>query len=211
MSWSIGEVKALTIKAAKGAGFSWGLAEEVGASIEWLQANNAPGVRGLSDYLIWRETNQNQLTDINQFFTDPNNSQAVYCPILLGCAMLDFGFDYIAHVNAGIARVRQPILLLPFIGQSSSQAVQVTWEDCKVHLDATTLQHADQQNKLLAEQAICHFSSGQPPQTTSLLTRVPDSDQTYIQTLKDYAGKTYAPATEASRLAGAGAGLTDND
>jgi len=36
------------------------------------------------------------------------------------------------------------------------------------------------------------------------------SDQLWIQ-LSDLASKTYVPATEASRLSGAGAGLNDND
>lgn len=36
------------------------------------------------------------------------------------------------------------------------------------------------------------------------------SDQLW-QVFNDYAAKTYVPATEASRIAGAGAGLTDND
>lgn len=36
------------------------------------------------------------------------------------------------------------------------------------------------------------------------------SDQLW-QTLADFAAKTYVPASEASRMAGAGAGLTDND
>ena len=36
MSWSLGETAALALKAARGAGMSWGLAEETAASVVWL-------------------------------------------------------------------------------------------------------------------------------------------------------------------------------
>jgi len=50
----------------------------------------------------------------------------------------------------------------------------------------------------------------QASQTYPLKPRIalPADLETHLQTL---AAKTYVPATEASRLAGAGAGLTDND
>ena len=42
-------------------------------------------------------------------------------------------------------------------------------------------------------------------------TRVSDDNIAYVSILENLAYKTYAPSTEASRLAGAGAGLNDND
>ena len=43
------------------------------------------------------------------------------------------------------------------------------------------------------------------------MTRIPDTDAPSIDVLVLFAARTYAPATEASRLSGAGAGTTDND
>jgi hypothetical protein len=48
------------------------------------------------------------------------------------------------------------------------------------------------------------------PKSPPLRTRV-DLTQQHLDDLNSYAHRTYAPATEASRLAGAGAGLNDND
>ncbi len=42
-------------------------------------------------------------------------------------------------------------------------------------------------------------------------TRLPDQFACCVDRLTGYAHRTYAPATSQSRLAGAGAGLTDND
>ncbi len=49
-----------------------------------------------------------------------------------------------------------------------------------------------------------------PPSPPITHTTVTVSEQLW-QKLNDYAAKTYVPASDASRLAGAGAGLTDND
>ena len=43
------------------------------------------------------------------------------------------------------------------------------------------------------------------------VTRVPEEAKEAMATLTQFAHKTYAPSTEQSRLAGAGAGLNDND
>ena len=51
MSWSLGEVGALAVKAARGAGMPWGLADETGFAVKWLQARSLPGVTALCRYL----------------------------------------------------------------------------------------------------------------------------------------------------------------
>ena len=51
MSWSLGEIRSLSIKAARGAGMTWGLAEEAGFSVCWLEERGWPGVEALSGYL----------------------------------------------------------------------------------------------------------------------------------------------------------------
>jgi hypothetical protein len=43
------------------------------------------------------------------------------------------------------------------------------------------------------------------------IPRIPVTASACITVLNSFAKNTYAPATEASRLAGAGAGLNDND
>ena len=51
MSWSVGESGALALKAARGAGMSWGQAEEASFAVRWLQQRGAPGVEALANYL----------------------------------------------------------------------------------------------------------------------------------------------------------------
>ena len=43
MSWSLGETGAIALKATRGAGMTWGLAEEASEAIVWLQGRGLPG------------------------------------------------------------------------------------------------------------------------------------------------------------------------
>ena len=72
MSWSLGEVRALSVKATRGAGFPWGLAEEAGYAVVWLQARKVDGCAALADYLSFIATSTNSDSD---------------CPIRRGAAL----------------------------------------------------------------------------------------------------------------------------
>jgi hypothetical protein len=45
--WSLNEIEALAGKAARGAGYDWGLAEEAGQSVRWLEARDFRGADAL--------------------------------------------------------------------------------------------------------------------------------------------------------------------
>ena len=50
-SWSVSEASSLAIKAARGVGMPWGIAEEAGFALRWLTQSGAPGVTALCRYL----------------------------------------------------------------------------------------------------------------------------------------------------------------
>ena len=78
MSWSLGETGALAIKAARGAGFAWGLAEDAGFAVVWLQARGLPGAPALCSYLSWYAANNHR-----------QDEQTGRCPLLTGAAISD--------------------------------------------------------------------------------------------------------------------------
>ena len=49
-SWSVSEASSLAIKAARGVGMPWGIAEEAGFVLRWLTRSGAPGVTALCRY-----------------------------------------------------------------------------------------------------------------------------------------------------------------
>ncbi|MEO1102920.1 MAG: DUF3726 domain-containing protein, partial [Pseudomonadota bacterium] len=49
--WSLNEVEALARKATRGAGYSWGMAEEAGKATRWTCAAGWPGANALAHLL----------------------------------------------------------------------------------------------------------------------------------------------------------------
>ena len=78
MSWSLGETGALAVKAARGAGFAWGLAEDAGFAVVWLQARGLPGAPALCSYLNWYSATKHH-----------PDEKTGRCPLLTGAAISD--------------------------------------------------------------------------------------------------------------------------
>jgi hypothetical protein len=71
---------------------------------------------------------------------------------------------------------------------------------------------------ILMDSSACQIYAASDDELPAMITianaaipRVPVTASACITVLNSFAKNTYAPATEASRLAGAGAGLNDND
>ena len=199
MSWSIGETSALALKATRGAGLSWGLAEEAAGAVAWLHERNLPGVAALCSYL-------------GAVAGNPSADNPA-CPLLTGSAFSDGTITAPSGAGARIdlGRVLSPLLLLPFI---ASLPPGTMW------LEAGPLGHDGDQppdkwrSQWLVGEAPCHIVRGRSRQISpagALQTRTPSQFGCCIERLTHFAHRTYAPATSASRLSGAGAGLTDND
>ncbi len=207
MSWPLGELKALATKAARGAGFSWSLAEEAGYATQWLESHGGAGISHLSNYLQWVETNGLLEAPVDMLEASPNE-KTLKCPIALGCLVADTQ----SVTNVVAIRVKQPALLLPFvslIAGSDSIACKVNGVSITVCADGI-----DHETLELAELGLAEATVSWQPQERGDFKCVTNSrasdDKEAIRALLRFADTTYAPATEASRL-GAGAGTSDND
>jgi len=203
MSWSLGETAALALKAARGAGLSWGLAEEAAAAVIWLHRHDLPGISALCSYLGNPDGK-------------PRTDGA--CPILTGCALIDGAMPSPQGPGDVIemGTVRAPLLLLPFVARL---------EDGSIWLLASHSGQPDDQmidgsfgdrwaSHCLSGTAACrlrHESRRQVVAPQREVLRLADHFACCVDRLGTFAHRTYAPATGQSRLSGAGAGLTDND
>jgi len=199
MSWSIGEIRSLALKAARGAGMEWGMAEEAGFALEWLERNALPGTKALAYYL--------------SSYNASDESRHEYCPIMLGCRIADSNNWHLADK----ALVNQPLLITPFLASlAGDRVLQLAWLDTTIKLtesyafpvshgefftSQTTMRFTISIKKIRPNNLSKHEKS----------TRIPYTQSQPVKILSHLAHKTYAPATEASRIAGAGAGLNDND
>ena len=85
MSWSLNEVEALSRKAARGAGLSWGLAEEAGRATRWLVVHGLPG----PEVLLAALTRLDGLPHEARAPLDGWQARDTLCPVTTGAALAD--------------------------------------------------------------------------------------------------------------------------
>ncbi|MEM6656494.1 MAG: DUF3726 domain-containing protein [Pseudomonadota bacterium] len=209
MTLSLNEVEALAKKAARGAGYSWGMAEEAGRATRWLCAHDVDGVLALAHLL--KQLDGIEFTDFSPIIGEIWCARGAHlCPISAGATMSDRAGvlrDHPVHMQA----VLQPVLLGAFAGQVAmhlGEVVTVTWNQTVLATDGHTQSVTGETHQPLANAAIS--VGGRMGQCQVGKTRA-DPDTTGLEILNRFAHRTYAPATEESRLKGAGAGIADND
>lgn len=192
--WSLNEIQSLALKAARGAGFDWGVAEDAGQAVRWLSARDLPGADAL-------------LTACGA----GARAAPETCSLTIGCALSD---GLIGVSEFATRPVTSPLLILPFMAwraerEKTSLALHWNDSDFLVRADGELFIEAETVNPKTAEVTI---RSHEPDDLVHVREgfRATVGCEIYVS-LSELAGRTYAPATEASRESGAGAGLTDND
>ena len=199
MSWSLSETAALALKAARGAGMSWGLAEETAASVVWLHSRGLPGISALSFYLE---------------HAGAPESPGFRCPIMKGCALIDGIIDIpeTRSQTLDLGHLHAPMLLLPFVARLEPGHFWLFAPGIKGQVDIAS--GNDWPRHFLRGSGSCKISLEDGPQidpSLATVTRVDSRFASCFDRLEAFAHRTYAPATGQSRMSGAGAGLTDND
>ncbi|MGB7243103.1 MAG: DUF3726 domain-containing protein [Sulfitobacter sp.] len=216
MTHSLNEIEALAKRAARGAGLSWGMAEEAAKATRWLASHNLPGVELLADVLRLNDrTPQAQVAPVSL----TGNWQALsgtLCPIASGAALNDCA-DKLAQDGAfGMVNVSHPLLVLPFAAWAAlhiDAPVLVSWMDVRIVTNGYGLWLNGPQSQVenRAPVTLTCAVATQPENAVSNPTMRGRLDRAAGAQLNTFAGRTYAPATEESRRLGAGAGVSDND
>ncbi|PHP28212.1 DUF3726 domain-containing protein [Limimaricola cinnabarinus] len=208
MICSLNEIEALSRKAARGAGMSWGLAEEAGKAVRWLSDNGFAGPWLLAELL--RRNDGTPYADLV-----PRPSDGIWrarsgplCPIIAGALICDRADELKAGAALRLQEVAVPLLLAPFAAaasRSAGVALALEWQGVSLLFGggAPKLDGAAGATAT-AGPVTLSTREGQAPAGGPA---APDRHVTAetFQILESFAFRTYAPATEASR-AGAGAG-----
>ena len=186
MSWSLGEVASLVAKAARGAGHPWGVAEEAAWAVRWL---SACGVDGAEICATWLARDEGA------------------CPVSAGLAIRDRGG---VSLPSELGDLAAPALVLPFLAWTLADdgQVGVTMAGCRCVLSREGMTLSGELPNRAAVEVRAHDGPRPAPRA---VWRVASISQSALGELQALATRTYAPASEQSRLLGAGAGLTDND
>ena len=201
---SLSEIETTTKRASRAAGFSWGVAEEIGKGIRLLELFGFPGVKNLNQYYLNRnKENFENLTLINQ--NNKKNTMPI-CPISLGISFLDqiktleplkkFTFQQIAY----------PILLLPFLSRGSEiigKKILFKFDDNEFLLNFNVNISSNFLKKefpLIAKDIQIIFLENEDTFT--------DIEWKSLYKISE---DTFVEETESLKQGAAGAGLTDND
>ncbi|MEO0566644.1 MAG: DUF3726 domain-containing protein [Pseudomonadota bacterium] len=216
MSISLGEVQSLSVKAARGAGMEWGLAEEAGMAARWLCVHGLPGVEALAG-LLRDQDGGDYASSRPQTRSWPWYAEGQsLCPIKTGAAICDRARLIKSGEGFALQSTAWPILLAPFLASAASltgKALKVSWQHVAVCVSSDSTSVDGNVDMLMcpetANVAIKEVSALQCELLLPHFRARPD--EASLEYLTRLAHRTYAPETEQSRLSGAGAGLTDND
>lgn len=214
MSYALIEVEATSKKAARGAGYSWGMAEEAAKASRWLCANGLDGVGVLARVLESADGADLARHAPHSFAGDWRAETGEMCPLMAGAALADTAAFW-SKSDKRIGSVIAPVMLLPFAAMSARAlgiSVTVKWAGSQATTDGTvtSLEVGESGGLLDLANEVTVQTGGTVGTPLAEARRAMPSEADWIL-LNTYAHRTYAPDTEASRLRGAGAGLNDND
>ena len=212
VSYSLSEIEALAVKAARGAGYCWGLAEEAGMAARWLAQAGQPGPSLLMACL---EAPRGAAPVIDGQTWSANGDNRL-CPLITGATLSDRASLAGGPGGAGVTlcNLGFPALILPFAAAAARRlglALRVDWDGVAVCLSPEAGLGAGLTDGLLASHAplvkITSELGAVVPDLVGAQLLVPLADWKALERL---ALATTVPATSRSR-AGAGSASSDND
>ena len=215
--YSLNQVDQTCRKAARGVGLPWGMADETGKAVRWLNTFGLGGLVELAD-LLASSDRQSLTASTPQTLELPwQSKQGSLNPLAMGPTLADsMTQPETERIETG--QIRYPLLMAGFLGQAllkRSQSVSLQWRQVTLIFfkDALIIdgnrQHLQTPScpLLVCERTVLP-SSGKEVLPTVGSIRV---DLAVWHQLEQLAHRTYVEVTDWSRQTGAGAGLSDND
>ena len=201
---SFSEIETVSKRASKAAGFSWGIAEEIGKSIKSLELFGLPGIINLNLYLKKIKTNHPK--KIKKIENENKANDNELCPIYSGVAFLDRCTELEKLKSIKFYNVNYPLLILPFISKASEflgKKILVQYNNVSflTNFDKSIFsKNINKQADSLAKEINIEF----------LENKNSFSEQDWKELYK-LSEETFVEESESLKSKAAGAGLTDND
>jgi len=202
---SLNEIESVVLKAARGAGYEWGLAEEAGAAARWLAQHGLP----------WAATVATVLAENTVRLAGAG--RAMSNPLVAGTWVSD-GLTIDSGTGLNLESVVAPLWLAATVGvggRGKPARVSIAWPQATILTLRGALLHAAGD---LANSGPSAVSIRTVPIAEDTVATVRDpshdtpcADDTVWHLLMDLGQRTYVPASVRSRTTGAGADLSDND
>ena len=199
---SLSEIDTTSKRASKAAGFSWGIAEEIGKAVRSLELFGLPGIINLNLYL--KKIKEKHPEKVNKIEKENKNKEL--CPIYCGVAFLDQCKQLEIIKTIKFYNVNYPLLIVPFISKASEILgkkilIQFNKSSFLINFNKSILsKNIGKQIDVLADEISIEF----------LENKNLFSDQEWKELYK-ISEETFVEESASLKEKGAGAGLTDND
>ena len=201
---SFSEIETTTKRASRAAGYSWGIAEEVGKSIRLLELYGFPGIKNLNQY--YQNKKKEKYQDIKIINQINKSDKSFYCPIMLGVSFLDQIKKLETLKKCSFQGIAYPILLLPFLSRCSEiigKKIFLEFEENKFLLNFNLSISSN------------YFQQELPIKSNNteiiFLENKDSFSDVEWKNLYKLSENTFVEENESLKNIGAGAGLTDND
>jgi|TARA_B100001059_G_scaffold88714_1_gene87241 hypothetical protein len=201
---SFSEIETTTKRASRAAGYSWGIAEEVGKSIRLLELYGFPGIKNLNQY--YQNKKKEKYQDIKIINQINKSDKSLYCPIMLGVSFLDQIKKLETLKKCSFQGIAYPILLLPFLSRCSEiigKKIFLEFEENKFLLNfnlSISSNYFQQELPIKSDNTEIIF----------LENKDSFSDVEW-KNLYKLSENTFVEENDSLKQGAAGAGLTDND
>ena len=197
---SLNEIDSLAKKATRGAGYAWGVAEEAGRAVRWLESRGLPGLMSLHRLL--------------------ERGSTAGSALIAGTSFADRAHEIAQGKSLAATAVTEPLLVVPFAAAAARLAgrdLDLAGEGFRLRISNGAIALCGRESALAGRATDLTLGpSGGACDGAALSERIGGVtvDLDLWRALDRFAAKTYVPASATSRQrAGAGGGMQniDND
>jgi hypothetical protein len=199
---SLNEVESLALKVGRGAGFAWGLAEDIGRGARALARRGFPWAEALvgltRDAGIWHAPSPQRVEGWRERRPEIE-SAAPLCPVRAAALLIDDP-SVLGGRPLRLANVGLPLWIAALLA-ASGKDLDAEWPEASIaSIDGLLTPAAD----------VTIWPRAAPRAATSLRRRS-SADEAVLAALAAIAARVYVPASESSRARGAGGGSVDDE
>ena len=201
---TLSEIDTTSKRATRGAGFSWGIAEEVGKNMRLLELYGLPGIKNLNKFL--KDYKEKQFQKITLISETNYASKNPFCPITLGTNFIDQVNLLDKKLNIQISNLAFPILFIPFVSRASEivgKKIFLKVDDKEFLFNLNQSIYSNYLKNEILEN--CNNIN------ISFLENNNSFNEDEWKELYKLSEDTFVEETDSLKISSAGAGLTDND
>ena len=201
---SLSEIDTTSKRASRAAGYSWGVAEEIGKNIRLLELFGLEGIKTLNQYYSVKD--KEKFSNLNLIIENNISDKYPYCPIILGINFLDQIRTLEKFKKITFNKISFPLLLLPFLSRSSEiigKKINLKFDKIKFLLNLNVNISSNLLDKNFPEIA--------SNVEINIIENKDNFTEQEWKSLYKLSEETFVDETESLKQGAAGAGLTDND